>query len=102
MHKSTPKNLFERIRVPHRTILVSILFFTLGTYFLFQAISEWIQHGKIYGTGQAGAEPYEKLILGSILFIPGSYHTFLAIMAYLRAEGFSYNDVATFESEDWW
>ena len=25
---------------------------------------------------------YEILLLGSILFIPGSYHTFIALMAY--------------------
>ena len=36
-----------------------------------------------------------------IMFIPGSYHTVVAILAYFEA-GFSYDDVATFESEEYW
>ena len=67
------------------------------------AISEWRQHGHLWGNNiEAGGEPYEKLILGLILFIPGSYHTVLAIMACFGAEGYSYEDVATFESDEWW
>ena len=82
LHSNTPRDLYKRIRVPHKTILVSILFFAFGTYFLSEAAKDFFTHGKIRNTGQEGAEPYEKLILGCILFIPGSYHTFLAIMAY--------------------
>ena len=67
------------------------------------AISEWRQHGHLYGNNiEIGGEPYEKLLLGMILFIPGSYHTVLAIMACLRVDGYSYEDVATFESDEWW
>ena len=42
-------------------------------------------------------EAYEFFIIGSILFIPGSYHTFIAIMACKRIPGYSYEDVAIFD-----
>ena len=40
---------------------------------------------------------YEMMIIGSILFIPGSYHTFVAAMAWKRVAGYSYDDVAVFD-----
>ena len=45
--------------------------------------------------------PLEKILLGLIMFIPGSYHTIVAIMAAMDSGGFTYDDVSTFESDDW-
>ena len=42
---------------------------------------------------------YELFILGSILFIPGSYHTFIAMMACRRVPGYTFDEVATFETD---
>ena len=42
---------------------------------------------------------YELFILGAILFIPGSYHTFLALMACRKTPGYSYGDVAVFDED---
>ena len=36
------------------------------------------------------------------MFIPGSYHSVVAVLAYYRSMGFTYEDVAAFESEEWW
>lgn len=36
-------------------------------------------------------ESYELLILGGILFIPGSYHTFIAFMAFRMVEGYTFD-----------
>lgn len=47
------------------------------------------------------AQPYELLILGFLLFIPGSYHTWIAFMACCEREGYTYDDVSQFESDDW-
>ena len=80
---------------------VSVLFFAMGTYFLSEAFKNWATYG-LYGTAKEGAQPYEELLLGAILFIPGSYHTFLAIMAFFEQDGFDYKDVATFENDEWW
>ena len=48
---------------------------------------------------QGISEAYEKLILGSIMFIPGSYHTVLAIQALRGVQGWDYQDLTVFESE---
>ena len=70
--------------------------------FTVMGIQDYLEVGGFTSNSRPGQEPYEKLLLGGILFIPGSYHTFIAIMACLNKEGYSYNDVATFESEDYW
>lgn len=44
-------------------------------------------------------QSYELFLLGSILFIPGSYHTFLAFMACRRVPGYSYNEVSVFDED---
>ena len=49
---------------------------------------------------QGISEAYEKLILGSILFIPGSYHTLLAVQALRGVEGWDYHDLTVFENDD--
>lgn len=42
---------------------------------------------------------YEFFILGSILFIPGSYHTFIAFMACRKVEGYTFDEVAVFDED---
>ena len=33
------------------------------------------------------------------MFIPGSYHSFLAFMAYRKVEGYSFEEVAVFDED---
>ena len=63
----------------------AFLFFVLGTYFLMLGISEYGAEPLPVPTSSDERPPaaYEKIILGLILFIPGSYHTVLALMACL-------------------
>ena len=42
---------------------------------------------------------YELFLLGGILFIPGSYHVFVALMACKKIPGYSFSDVATFDED---
>ena len=97
-----PANLYDHKKVPYKTIFVSVLFFIIGTIFLYLGIEDYMEVGGFSSDSRPGQEPYEKLILGSILFIPGSFHTFIAIMACLNKDGYSYQDVSTFESESFW
>lgn len=72
-------------------------------FFIGGAIFLTIAFQKLLEEGIAGS--YELFILGSIMFIPGSYHSFIALMAQQRVEGYSYDQVAVFEedfhAEDW-
>jgi hypothetical protein len=36
------------------------------------------------------------IVIGSLMFIPGSYHTFLAYHAWKGTPGYSFNDVPDF------
>ena len=44
-------------------------------------------------------ESYELFLLGGILFIPGSYHTFVAFMAFRQVDGYTFDQVATFDED---
>ena len=83
----------------------------MGTYFFIRAFQEWMGYDTdntqlvTQDNGQTeeatGAQPYELMILGFLLFIPGSYHTWIAMMACCEREGYNYNDVSQFESDEW-
>ena len=42
---------------------------------------------------------WEFFVLGSILFIPGSYHTFIAIMACKKVPGYEFDQVSIFDED---
>ena len=63
----------------------------LGTFFLLHACAKLLEDG-ISGS-------YEFFLLGSIMCIPGSYHTFLAAMARRGEPGYSFEDVAVFDDD---
>lgn len=91
LHRRGPRNLYYRVKIPWKTILVAFIFFVLGSFFLGWGALECQSNG-------IGAA-YEKIILGLILFIPGSYHTFLAIQAFRGVPGWNYDNLTTFENE---
>ena len=37
------------------------------------------------------------LILGALMFVPGSYHSFIAYKAYLGEAGYSFNQIPDFD-----
>ena len=67
------------------------MFFILGSVFLFLGINKFLEEGI--------ANSYEFLLLGSILFIPGSYHSFIAWMAFRQIEGYTFDQVAVFDED---
>ena len=62
--------------------MIAFVFLLVGTIMICWGISETLELGL--------AESYEKFLLGGILFIPGSYHTFIAVMALLGNQGYDY------------
>ena len=64
-------------------------------------INEYLYPSEKIEGRESHEAPWEKIMLGLILFIPGSYHTFAAFMACNRMGEFTYDDVCAFESDDW-
>ena len=48
---------------------------------------------------KGGQEAWEKILLGSILWIPGSFHSFLAVQALRGAPGYNYEHLTVFEND---
>ena len=71
LHRNTPENRYFRVKIPWRTICVAFLFLIVGTILLYVGINE-LMSGD-------GSEAWEKVVLGGLLFIPGSFHSFLAV-----------------------
>ncbi len=63
----------------------------LGTVFLILGAEKFLEAG-ISGS-------YEFFLLGSILFIPGSYHTFIAFMACKKVPGYTFDQVSVFDED---
>ena len=59
---------------------------------LYLGISEMIETGS-------ATEAWEKILLGLIMFIPGSFHTFLAFQALRGAQGYDYEHLTVFEND---
>ena len=59
-----------------------------------------IENSRNNNSNNNGSQTLEYFILGFLLFIPGSYHTFLTVMTWLNKEGYSYSDVSAFENDD--
>ena len=83
LHRRQPKDLFNKQPIPWRTILLCLVFFILGSLFLFLGIFKW--------TKTSLSESYEYLLLGLIMFIPGSYHTVILIQILRGVDGYSYD-----------
>ena len=66
-----PANHYFKIKVPWKTILIAFVFLIVGTGLLYIGFDEMMANGNT-------SEAWEKIILGAILFIPGSFHSFLA------------------------
>ena len=80
------------MKIPYKTILVAAIFFIVGTILLYFGVLEALADGVTQ-------EAIEKLVLGGILFIPGSFHSFLAFQALRGVEGWDYEHLTVFENE---
>ena len=67
------------------------MFLVGGTFFLLQAVSKFLEEGL--------SNSYEFFLLGAIMFIPGSYHTFLAFQAFRGIEGYTFDEVSVFDED---
>ena len=67
--------------------------FLAGLLFIIFGLVDMLKSGTI-------THGYEKLIIGSILFVPGAYHTLLAVQALRGVSGWDYSNLTAFEDEN--
>ena len=92
LHRNTPLNRYFRVKVPWKTIAIAFLFLCVGTVLLYIGINELLTTGT-------ETEAWEKVVLGAMLFIPGSFHSFLAVQALRGVPGYDYEHLTVFENE---
>lgn len=81
------------VKVPMKAIALAIMLFLVGSSFL--SLGCLIVTG-IVGNSKDG-QGFVLIVIGSLTFIPGSYHTWLAYNAHKGRRGFSYTDIPSLE-----
>ena len=54
LHRTTPSDLYKHTKIPYKTILVSILFFIIGTIFLVMGIDDYREVGGFCSDSRPG------------------------------------------------
>eukprot|EP00053_Salpingoeca_punica_P015986 m.149098 g.149098 ORF g.149098 m.149098 type:complete len:112 (-) comp16848_c1_seq5:776-1111(-) len=76
-------------RVPTKSIMYAIALFVVGSLLLTIGLLTYLE--KIDSNDPD--KWLAMIIIGSLMFIPGSYHTYLAYYAWQQYPGFSYADI---------
>ncbi|ESN98237.1 hypothetical protein HELRODRAFT_84739 [Helobdella robusta] len=80
-------------KVPYKAITLACVLFIFG--FLLILIGSLLLSGHI--NAEYSDRTWPLLILGSLMFIPGSYHVYIAYKAWKGAEGYSFDDIPEFD-----
>ena len=90
-----PEQFTKRERpIPWKSIAYAAILFIVGTALLLM--------GCLIRTGHIDNQRYADrlwplIFFGSILFIPGSYHVFLAVQTFRGVYGYSFDDFPAFD-----
>ncbi|KAG5333709.1 TM230 protein, partial [Acromyrmex charruanus] len=81
------------IKIPWKAIMLAVLLFIGGTIMLIM--------GSLIVSGQIDSKYSDRIwpviILGALMFIPGAYHMRVAILAYQKVPGYSFDDIPEFD-----
>lgn len=80
-------------KIPYKAIILAVVLFVVGSVLIIV--------GSLLLTGYIDTAYSDRtwpvLILGSMMFIPGSYHVHLAYKAWKGHPGYSFDDIPEFE-----
>lgn len=88
----------RRRTFPWKELLLALFLFTVGGVLL--ALGVAIQTGHVdsehhWPEASSSQQSLSFLIIGSIMFLPGSYVIYIAVMSLLGYEGYSLDEVAS-------
>ena len=89
--KTGVKSVPNRRWPPPKTTAAALTFLILGTYFLLQGLYDY--HIKMHAWDRTGG----LVLLGTIMFIPGWYSSYVLFGAYHRWRGFDYSHVPSWD-----
>lgn len=85
------------VKIPWKPIIFAFILFTVGSLSITFGVLILIGHiDEKYSDRM-----WPLLILGSLMFIPGAYHTYLAFYAFRGCQGFDFSDIPTY-GDDWY
>ncbi|XP_014600064.1 transmembrane protein 230 isoform X1 [Polistes fuscatus] len=81
------------VKIPWKAITLAALLFVGGTVMLIM--------GSLIISGHIDSKYSDRMwpviILGALMFIPGAYHMRVAILAYQKVPGYSFDDIPEFD-----
>ncbi|XP_043460986.1 transmembrane protein 230 isoform X1 [Leptopilina heterotoma] len=81
------------VKIPWKAIILAAMLFIGGTVML--VMGSLIVSGHI--DTKYSDRMWPLIILGALMFIPGAYHVRVAILAYRKVPGYSFDDIPEFE-----
>ncbi|KAA0202443.1 hypothetical protein HAZT_HAZT006296 [Hyalella azteca] len=80
-------------RIPWKSVWFAIVLLVIGTVLL--VVGSLLVTGHIHE--QYSDRTWPLLILGALMFIPGSYHSYICYYAFKGYEGFSFENIPSFD-----
>ncbi|KAK8729971.1 hypothetical protein OTU49_008412 [Cherax quadricarinatus] len=82
-------------RIPWKAISYAMLLFAAGTLLL--VIGSLLVAGYI--EEKYADRTWPLIILGALMFIPGAYHSYIAYYAFKGYDGYSFDDIPSYDDD---
>ena len=81
-----PKPILDFPKIPYKSIFIILLLFFSSILFIYTGIVKYNDNDKWYHW-------FSYMLLGILLFIPGSYYGFILINILIGVRGYNYEDI---------
>jgi len=84
-------------KIPYKAIMYAFFLFVAGGLLMMLA---GMMHSGYVEARQGVEKSYPLFIIGSLMFVPGSYHTLLAYQAWYKVPGWEFEDIPSIMDEE--